>query len=123
MNIENRKKKSSLCKPSTTIMQEMGFGRRGIFAVIGGPRIGASFILERGNQCIVGSSSNTDFQLDCRGISAEHFCAFWSHDCIYIEVQQSTNGTFVHNRKVTTKTKLHSGDQIKVGATTVLKCS
>jgi hypothetical protein len=119
----NVKKKSSLCHPSTTIMQKMDFGRAGFFSVIGGPKIGFSFTLNRGGRLIVGSASSADIRIEARGISRKHVCLYWSNDKIYIEDQQSSNGTFVNKRKITSATEIKSGDQIAVGATTVFKCS
>jgi len=123
MNTVLRKKKSSLCNPSTTVLKDMNFHQRGIFAVIGGPRIGFAFTLTQGQRLIVGSSPERDVQLDARGISRKHFSVYWSGDKIYIEDQQSSNGTFVNKRKITAATELKGGEQIKVGRTTVLKCS
>jgi hypothetical protein len=128
MNLEretnlNIKKKASLCHPSTTIMQKMDFGRAGFFSVISGPKIGFSFTLKPGGRLIVGSASNADVQIEARGISRKHVCLYWSNDKIYIEDQQSSNGTFVNKRKSTVATELKSGDKIAVGATTVFKCS
>lgn len=117
------KKKASLCNPSTTVMQRMDYGKRGVIAIIGGPRVGFAFTLKQGDRLIIGSSPGADIQLDCRGISRKHLCVFWLDDKIYIEGQQSSNGTFVNKRKITTTTVINSNDQIKIGATTVLKCS
>ena len=104
MNIEcktnlNAKKQSSLCNPSTTIMQKMNFWRAGFFSVIRGPKMGFSFALKPGGRLIVGSASNADIQIEARGISRKHVCVYWSDDNIYIEDQQSSNGTFVTSAK------------------------
>ena len=119
----NVKKKSNLCNPSTTIMQRMDFGRIGFFSVIRGPMRGFSFTLKPGERIIVGSASNADIKLEARGISRKHACLFWSNDKIYIEDQQSSNGTLVNKCKISTVTELKSGDQIAVGVTTIFKCS
>jgi hypothetical protein len=119
----NVKKKSSLCHPSTTIMQKMDFGRAGFFSVIGGPKIGFSFTLKPGGRLIVGSASDADVQIEARGISRKHVCLYWLDNKIYIEDQQSSNGTFVNKRKISAAAELKSGDQIAVGVTTVIKCN
>ena len=117
------KKKSSLCNPSTTVLEKLDFGRSGTFAVIGGPKIGFSFELKQGKKLVVGTSPDADIQLDCRGISRKHFCVYWSKDKIYLEDLKSSNGTSVNKQRINTPVKLQSGDEISIGATTVLKCS
>ena len=117
------KKKSSLCDPSTTVLQKLDFGRCGTFAVIGGPKIGFSFELKHGDELIVGTSAEADIQLDCRGISRKHFCVYWSKNNICLKDLKSSNGTSVNKQKVKAPIKIQSGDEISVGATTVIKCS
>ena len=116
-------KQSSLCDPSTTMLEKLDFGHSGTFAVTGGPKFGFSFELKKDAKLMVGTSPDTDIQLNCRGISRKHFCVYWSKDKIYIEDLKSSNGTFVNKQRIKAPTKLQSGDEISVGVTTVLKCS
>lgn len=119
----NTQQTSNLSSPSTTIMKNMGIRRRGVIAVIGGPKIGASVILPENGQIVVGSSKEADFQIDGRGISRRHFRAYWEAGKIYIEDLRSSNGTKVNNQKITQSTEITSRDKIQIGVTTVLKCS
>ena len=117
------KKKPWLGNPSTTILRSIDVHKFGVFAVIGGPKIGFSFSLNQDEKLIIGSGSKANIQLDCRGISRNHCCIYWKNNEIYIEDLNSSNGTKVNKRKIKSPIKLSSSDQIAIGLTTVIKCS
>ena len=121
--IAQPKKKPWLGNPSTTILRNVDVHKLGVFAVIGGPKIGFAFSLNQDEESIIGSGPDSNIKLDCRGISRDHCRIYWLKNEIYIEDLDSLNGTRVNKRKINSPIKLSSGDQIAIGATTVIKCS
>ena len=117
------KKRPWLGNPSTTILRNVDVQKLGVFAVIGGPKIGFAFSLNQDEKLIIGSGSEANIQLDCRGISRNHCCIYWLKNEIYVEDLNSLNGTRVNKRKINSPAKLSSCDRIAIGATTVIKCS
>ena len=119
--IRSSKKKPWLNNPSTTILRNADFRKIGVFAVIGGPRIGFAFSLNQDEKLIIGSGSKAKIQLDCRGISRNHCCVYYKDNEIYIEDLNSRNGTNINKKKIKSPTKISIGDRIAIGATTVIK--
>ena len=64
----------------------------------------------------LGRRPRNDIVLDNLAVSGEH-CVFELEGLanVFIEDLGSTNGTFVNNRKVTTRQQLHDGDVIAIG--------
>ena len=121
--LRSPKKKHWLNNPSTTILRNIDFRKLGVFAVIGGPRIGFAFSVNQDEKLIIGSGSKANIELDCRGISRSHCCVYWKNCELYVEDLNSTNGTRVNNRKIKSPTKISIGGRIAIGATTVIKRS
>lgn len=117
------KKKSSLCNPSTTVMEQMDLGRKGSFAVIGGPKLGLSFQVKPDEKIIIGNSPHANIQITGRGISRSHCVIYWSNNKVFVEDLKSSNGTSVNKQKIKQATQLKTGDNISIGVTTVIKCN
>ena len=117
------KKKSSLCNPSTTVVEKMDLGQKGLFAVTGGPKLGLSFQVKPNEKVIIGSTPEATVQIQGRGISRNHCAIYWSGDTLVLEDFQSSNGTLLNKQKVNKPAKIKSGDTISIGVTTVIKCN
>ena len=84
--------------------------------------VGKMVSLDR-SQCVLGRSTDAEFQIDDDGISRRHAKIQLAEDNRY-EVQDlgSTNGTFVNGKRVSTA-MLQNGDKIQIGTHVVLKFS
>ena len=94
------------------------------------PKENAYFILIRDNTkisehiiaatCTIGRNKDADISLDDPDVSSVH-CRIKKENCDYIIYDDnSTNGTFVNSKKLSTSHILKSGDIISISATTSL---
>lgn len=83
--------------------------------VVGGDLNGTIFDLEDG-VCIAGRSPECNIPLEFNGISRQHFKIMTIHGQCSVEDMNSSNGTFVNNKKIESATPLNKGDMVKIGS-------
>jgi len=66
------------------------------------------------SRVLIGRSREADFRLDGPEVSRKHALVFWSDGEIVIKDLESTNGTMVNGRLVSSVT-LHPGDVVTIG--------
>jgi RND superfamily putative drug exporter len=89
--------------------------------VAAGPAAGTTIALEH-EPLLIGRATGPDSVGALGGdpeLSREHARISVGDGTLLIEDLGSSNGTFVNGRRIKAPTELHSGDQIKVGATTL----
>jgi len=80
---------------------------------IEGPDQGRSFILTADKQ-LIGRGKNCHIQLTCPRASAKHALVFFQGESFMIEDLNSSNGTYVNDRRVTLM-PLANNDLIRIG--------
>jgi hypothetical protein len=70
-----------------------------------------------GESVSLGRSPDNMIRLEDQIVSRQHARILGENGCYYIEDLGSGNGTLVNGRRITQKTPLHAGDQIKMGST------
>ena len=89
-----------------------------MLAVTGGPLTGITLPL--GSAAIViGRSPDSALVLDDSFSSSRHARIFPDQGSWWVEDLDSTNGTFVEGHKIATPTRIHAGERIVIGKTTV----
>lgn len=81
---------------------------------IGGDLNGQIFYLDK-PQMKAGRSSDCEVHLDLKGISRLHFALLTDGARVEVVDMDSSNGTFVNDKKIDKRVTLKSGDMIKVG--------
>jgi pSer/pThr/pTyr-binding forkhead associated (FHA) protein len=74
----------------------------------------ATFRLPPGSVKTIGRSTGAEFMLDAPLVSRLHCQLSATHDAIQVKDLDSTNGTFVNGKRVTSAA-LRAGDVLKVG--------
>jgi len=79
-----------------------------------------SIALERGNVCSIGRGTQNTIVLDDESVSRKHAIIDCQsgNDC-YVTDTGSRNGTFLNDSRIGTRTRLHHGDRLRIGATTI----
>jgi pSer/pThr/pTyr-binding forkhead associated (FHA) protein len=80
--------------------------------VIAGKHRGKEFLLEA-KEAVIGRSGEADFQIDTEGISKNHFSISIADDTLYLKDLNSSNGTFLNGKGITSATLEHN-DKIAV---------
>lgn len=70
--------------------------------------------LSKYDKLSIGRSEKCDLKLDGSGVSRLHAVILRKNGCYIIEDQQSSNGTFVNNNKITSPKTLENGDEIEI---------
>ncbi len=73
------------------------------------------------HRCVLGRNKEVCDVLICeddRYVSGKHFSFISDGSRIYVEDLHSKNGTWVNETLVTTQTRIHSGDRLRIGKTT-----
>jgi hypothetical protein len=81
----------------------------------GGLRAGASFAIN--GVITIGRSPQADVQIDDPFASAAHARIFEREGNYYLEDQESTNGTYLNERRVDSRQRLRAEDTIRIGDT------
>ncbi len=68
---------------------------------------------------IIGRANECDFVIDGKEVSRRHARIYYGNGKYKIEDLNSTNGTFVNNKKIT-ETELKHGDEINIGNFTII---
>ena len=89
--------------------------------MVRGSVIGQKYLLNDGAISVGRSSQNTiALPPTEKSVSAHHMIIYKSPERIMVQDMQSTNGTFVNNRKIYEKTPLYDGDEVRLGNITLL---
>jgi two-component system cell cycle response regulator len=89
--------------------------------VLAGEAIGRMFRIEQG-ETVIGRSGEATIRLEDDGVSRKHAKVVQQGGELWIEDMKSANGTLVNGQTVDRRL-LQDGDQIQMGATTILKFS
>jgi pSer/pThr/pTyr-binding forkhead associated (FHA) protein len=81
----------------------------------GGLRAGAAFAIN--GVITIGRSPQSDVQIDDPFASAAHARIYESDGAYYLEDQNSTNGTYLNERRVDARKRLRGEDAIRIGDT------
>jgi diguanylate cyclase (GGDEF)-like protein len=81
--------------------------------VIAGPRLGHRVVLDE-QPLEIGRGSQCGLQLDVDSVSRLHARVEWTGQCHKVVDQQSTNGTYVNETRVTDH-ELHDADRLQIG--------
>ena len=92
--------------------------RAPVLAVTAGPLTGTTLPLSQ-SPLVIGRSPDSALVLDDTFSSSRHARLFPSENQWWIEDLDSTNGTFVNGRRISTPTLLQSGTPIVIGKTTM----
>jgi diguanylate cyclase (GGDEF)-like protein len=92
---------------------------RAYLIVLAGSNVGEMYRVEEG-ETFLGRSQGATIRLTDDGISRRHARLFQQGGEVIIEDLKSSNGTVVNGAPVTTQ-RLHDGDKIRLGSTTILK--
>ena len=101
-------------------LQSNNLYMQGEFIVIQGPNRKTAFPIKIGQSIRVGSSANADVLLTDVGISRVHFHTFWENQRLFICDDNSTNGTKVNDKRISSPTEIKGGDTISIGLKTVI---
>jgi pSer/pThr/pTyr-binding forkhead associated (FHA) protein len=115
---DSGKRRRSATAPAHPIADPNGAGGSGKpprTIVLAGARSKAAIPLEATVQ--VGRAEGCGVRVDDTYVSQFHARIFQRDGGWFVEDLGSTNGTFLNERKVTSPSKLHAGDQIRVGRT------
>lgn len=84
-----------------------------VLQILSGDAVGKQFpmIAER---TILGRHPNCQVVLNSSVVSRQHAQVLESHGTFYIEDLRSRNGTFLNEQKISGRTELHDGDQIRL---------
>ena len=88
-----------------------------ILEIVEGPRAGKQFPLAGGLEA--GRDPDLSLSINDEQVSRHHarFTAF--DDRAVVEDLDSTNGTYVNQRRITAPAELRAGDKVKIGKTTL----
>lgn len=92
--------------------------RKPSLLMISGVQIGRNFLME--DEFLIGRAPQCDLPIEDDLVSRHHCKITWINDTAELIDLASTNGTLLNGRKVE-RSFLQEGDQIQVGATTILK--
>ena len=85
---------------------------------ISGPFKGRQFLINPESKTLIGRSNEADIRLGNDPFcSRRHATLFWVGDRCFIEDANSTNGTFINQKKITMRTELHNKDTVQIGGT------
>jgi FHA domain len=88
----------------------------GRLAVVDGSSLkGKSF--ELADELLIGRASKCHLVLDDTYVSQMHARIFGRNGGFMVEDLGSTNGTYLNRQRITSPTKVHRGDQVKIGKT------
>ncbi len=93
---------------------------RPYLVVLAGPNLGEMYPVE-GAEAFVGRGEGASIRLKDDAISRKHVRLALRGNEVLIEDLRSANGTLVNGAPLTGATRLRDGDQIQLGATTILK--
>jgi len=91
-------------------------GDRAYLTAISGPNSGKIYLLKDGKN-LAGRIQNADIYLDDTQVSRKHSEFIYDDGETSVEDLESTNGTLVNGKKISSKVALKEGDKVAIGAT------
>lgn len=86
--------------------------------VVSGPLQGHKYFVKSNAPILIGRSNEANIRIAYDDFcSRKHALLYWKKDACFIKDLNSTNGTFVNNKRVSQETELHNGDIIGLGDT------
>lgn len=92
----------------------------GEFLIVKGPNSRSAFPIKLGQSIHFGSSTKADIMLADIGISRHHFIAYWENEVLFVCDDNSTNGTKVNDKRISSPIEIKDGDSISIGLKTVI---
>jgi len=92
-----------------------------VVLVLSGPLKGHKYFVKSDSKILIGRSDEANIRIGYDDFcSRRHAVLYWEDDICYIEDLDSTNGTFVNDRRIHGKIELKKGDVIGLGDTELL---
>jgi len=86
--------------------------------VVSGPLHGHKYFVISDTPILIGRSNEAIIRINYDDFcSRRHALLYWENKTCFIKDLDSTNGTFVNNKRISQKTELHDGDIIGLGNT------
>jgi pSer/pThr/pTyr-binding forkhead associated (FHA) protein len=86
--------------------------------VVSGPLKGHNYFVKSDTPILVGRSNEAIIKISYDNFcSRRHALLYWENNTGFIKDLNSTNGTFVNNKRISQPTELHDGDIIGLGDT------
>jgi len=86
--------------------------------VVSGPLQGHKYFVISDTPILIGRSNEAIIRINYDNFcSRKHALLYWENKACFIKDLDSTNGTFVNNKRISQKTKLHDGDITGLGDT------
>lgn len=86
--------------------------------VVSEPLQGHKYFVISDTPILIGRSNEAIIRINYDDFcSRKHALLYWENKACFIKDLDSTNGTFVNNKRISQKTKLHDGDIIGLGDT------
>ena len=92
-----------------------------VILVVSGPLEGHKYFVKSDSQILIGRSDEATIRIGYDDFcSRKHAAIYWKDDICFIEDLDSTNGTFVNDKRIHGKIELKKGDVIGLGDTELL---
>ena len=92
-----------------------------VVLVASGPLKGHKYFVKSDSKILIGRSEEANIRIGYDDFcSRRHAVIYWEGDSCFIKDLDSTNGTFVNNRRIHGKVELTKGDTIGLGDTELL---
>ena len=92
-----------------------------VVLVLSGPLKGHKYFVKSDSKILIGRSDEANIRIGYDDFcSRRHAVLYWEDNLCYIEDLDSTNGTFVNDRRIHGKIELKKGDIIGLGDTELL---
>ena len=86
--------------------------------VVSGPLKGHNYFVKSDIPILIGRSNEAVIKITYDNFcSRRHALLYWENKIGFIKDLDSTNGTFVNNKRISQPTELHDGDMIGLGDT------
>lgn len=86
--------------------------------VVSGPLQGHKYFVISDTPILIGRSNEAIIRINYDDFcSRKHALLYWENKVCFIKDLDSTNGTFVNNKRISQKIELHDGDIIGLGNT------
>ena len=89
--------------------------------VLTGAAPGTVFTVDR--RLVLGRDESLATRIDDRGVSGQHACIYREQGRFWLADLDSTNGTYVHGRRIDEPYMLRDGDRIELGERTLIRAS
>ena len=90
------------------------------FVVRSGKDVGRTISVNSGQSISIGRLKGCDVSVDDEAASRRHCTITGRDDTCVVSDQQSANGTFVNEKRVTSA-ELHRGDKVRIGSTVMAR--